>query len=187
MLIFLYFPLGLMAFSCAIAALVASIRFLRSKAFPFDSIADASVEVGLVLLAAHMGVGAVWDHAVSGRWWDWNVRLTAALACGLLYTGYLILRHAMEEPTQRATFCAVFSIFAFLNIPMLIVAVAWWAEQRPPTVAWGVYRVQSAGLPLLAALTAAAALLAFALVYLRVRQEETQRDLDSLRRTVHAF
>jgi heme exporter protein C len=187
MLVFLYWPLGLMAFCCAVAALVASIRFLRTRVFPLDSVSVASVEVGLALLAAHLGVGAVWDHAISGRWWDWNVRLTAALACGLLYTGYLILRHAMEEPTQRATFCAVFSIFAFLNIPMLIVAIAWWAERRPPTAAWGVFRVQSAGWPLLAALTGAAALLAFALVYLRARQEDAQRDLDSLRRTVHAF
>lgn len=187
MLIFLYWPLGLIAFGCATAALVASIWFLRTRVFPFDSISVASVEVGLVLLAAHLAVGAVWDHAISGHWWDWDVRLTAALACGLLYTGYLILRHAMEEPTQRATFCAVFSIFAFLNIPMSVVAVAWWTERRPPTAAWGVFHVQSAGWPLMAALTAAAALLAFVLVCLRARQEEAQRDLDSLRRTVHAF
>lgn len=187
MLVFLYWPLGVVAFGCAIVALAASLRFLRTKLLRLDSISVASVEVGLVLLAAHLAVGAVWEHAVSGHWWDWDARLTAALACGLLYTGYLILRHAMEEPTQRATFCAVFSIFAFLNVPMLIVAIAWWTERRPPTVAWGAFRVHSAGWPLMTGLTGAAGLLALALVYLRARQEESQRDLDSLRRTVHAF
>jgi heme exporter protein C len=134
------------------------------------------------LLAAHLGVGIVWDHAVSSRWWDWNVPLTSALACGLLYAGYLILRHAVEEPTQRATFCAVFSIFAFLNIPMLILAIAWWAERRPTPGTWAVLPIKPAGWLLRFAPNAAFALAAAALIVLRFRREEAHRERDARRR-----
>jgi len=34
----------------------------------------------------------------------WDARLTSALVCWILYAAYLMLRRAVEEPTQRATF-----------------------------------------------------------------------------------
>ena len=46
----------------------------------------------------------IWGRIIWGIWWTWDARLTSALVCWLLYAGYLMLRHAIEEPTQRATF-----------------------------------------------------------------------------------
>ena len=107
--VFFYAPLTVGAWFFAGAATVAAIRFLRTKSFPYDSLSVATIEVGLAMLGAGLCAGTIWERAISGRWWDWNPTLSAALACGLLYVGYLILRHAVEEPTQRATFSAACS------------------------------------------------------------------------------
>jgi heme exporter protein C len=162
--------LGIAACLCALVAMAASVRFLWTRAFPLDSVSVAAIEIGLAMLAGSL--------ASSGRAWDWSAGATAELACGLLYTGYLILRHAVEEPTQRAVFCAVFSIFAFFDIPIVAWAVNRWTSRHPHAPvpfapSW----------PLLAGLV----VLAVAAGAVRFQQEEARRELDSLRRTVHAF
>ena len=185
MLVYLYWPTGAMAAAFAAGAAVASIRFLRTRAFKFDSVSVAMVEAGMLLLALHLTVGVAWDHSISGRWWSWNVPLTSALACGLLYAGYLILRQSVEEPTQRATFCAAFSIFAFLDIPIVTLAVAWWWQKRPERASFPphgepVDRLLAAGA------TAAVALAGGALAFFRMRKEEARRERDAERRLQQA-
>ena len=48
-----------------------------------------------------------------------------------------MLRKAIEEPTQRATFAAVFSIFAFIDVPIVVFSIKWWRTQHPQPVFWG--------------------------------------------------
>jgi heme exporter protein C len=169
--------MGIVACLCAVLAAMASVCFLRTRQFQYDSISVAAIEVGLAMLAGSLGAGAVAEHAVSSRWWGWNPTQSAALACGLLYVGYLILRHAVEEPTQRAVFSAVFSIFAFFDIPIVAYAVVRWCSRHPQPPMALAPSISALGFLLLAA----------ALTVLRMRQEESRREIDSLRRTVHAF
>jgi heme exporter protein C len=179
-------PMAVVAALSALVAMLASVSFLARRDFRFDSWAVAATEVGLTFLAGSLAVGAVWGRVLSGRWWNWDAPLTSALACWLLYAGYLILRAAVEEPTQRAVFSAAFSIFAFIDIPIVVSGVRWWGAVHPEPVLWEGMR------PLrwewVAAVNAAGmALLAAAFMAARMRQEEQQRELDSLRRTLHAF
>lgn len=179
-------PMVLVAALAAFGAMLASARFLAFRDFRFDSWAVAATEVGLAFLAAALAVGTVWGRVLSGRWWNWDAPLTSALACWLLYAGYLILRAAVEEPTQRATFSAVFSILAFIDIPIVISGVRWWGAAHPAPVLWDGIRPSGWGWVALVN-GAAMALLALVLTAVRMRQEEQQRELDSLRRTLHAF
>ena len=186
-LVLFYAPMAAGAWLAAAVAMLASVRFLRRRNFPDDSLSVAAIEVGLMLLAGSLGAGTVWERAISGRWWDWNAPLTAALACGLLYVGYLILRHAVDEPTERAKFSAVFSVFVFLDIPVAALAVVWWCRKHPQPVMWsGLRWSPDLQLPL-ASNFLGLLLLAGALMAVRVRQEEAQRELDALRRRAHAF
>ena len=98
---------------------MASVLFLVTRNFKFDAVAVASTEVGLAFLAANLVTGSIWGRVIWGIWWTWDARLTSALVCWLLYAGYLMLRKAIEEPTQRATFAAVFNIFAFIDVPIV--------------------------------------------------------------------
>ncbi len=117
--------------------LLASILFLVTKNFKFDALAVAVTEVGLAFLAGNLITGSIWGRVAWGIWWAWDARLTSALVCWLLYAGYLMLRQAIEEPTQRATFAAVFSIFAFIDVPIVIFSIKWWRTQHPQPVFWG--------------------------------------------------
>src|SRR5215469_16212968 len=133
-IIFFHVPAAWTAIVAATASLILSIQFLRTKDFKYDAAAVAVTEVGLAFLAVNLVTGSIWGSVIWGIWWTWDVRLTSALVCWLLYAGYLMLRHAIEEPTQRATFAAVFSIFAFLDVPIVIMSIRWFRTQHPAPV-----------------------------------------------------
>jgi heme exporter protein C len=116
-IIFYHVPAAWTAFVGCFAALVASILYLVKRDLDYDAAAVAVTEAGLAFGAANLVSGMVWGRVIWGIWWTWDARLTSMLVCLLLYAGYLMLRHAIEEPTQRARIAAVFSIFAFADVP----------------------------------------------------------------------
>ena len=186
-IIFFHVPVAISAMLCAAVALIGSVMFLITRNFKYDALAVSVTEVGLAFLAANLVTGSIWGRIIWGIWWTWDARLTSALVCWLLYAGYLMLRRAIEEPTQRATFAAVFSVFAFIDVPIVIFSIKWWRTQHPQPVFWGGGSIPSDWY--LAALLNLLAIVLFGIVLtvLRLRQEEAQRELDSLRRTAHAF
>ncbi len=186
-IIFFHVPAAMTAMLCSFVALLASVGFLATKNFRFDALAVSVTEVGLAFLAANLVTGSIWGRVIWGIWWTWDARLTSALVCWLLYAGYLMLRRAIEEPTQRATVAAVFSIFAFVDVPIVIFSIKWWRTQHPQPVFWGGGSIpwdwyKTALLNLLAMI-----LFATVMMLIRLRQEETQREIDSLRRYAHAM
>ena len=98
-----------------------------------------------------------------------------------------MLRHAIEEPTQRATFAAVFSIFAFIDVPIVIFSIKWWRTQHPQPVFWGGGSIPKDWFALAGWNWLALILLAVVFAAVRLRQEESQREIDSLRRMAHAL
>jgi heme exporter protein C len=186
-IIFFHVPAAITAMLCSAVALVASVGFLLSKNFKFDAVAVSVTEVGLAFLAANLVTGSIWGRIIWGIWWTWDARLTSALVCWLLYAGYLMLRHAIEEPTQRATIGAVFNIFAFVDVPIVIFSIKWWRTQHPQPVFWGGGSIDPAYYSTFLWNLLAMALLGAVLVMIRLRQEETQREIDSLRRYAHAM
>jgi heme exporter protein C len=186
-IIFFHVPVAITAMLCSAMALIGSVMFLLTRNFKYDAMAVSVTEVGLAFLAANLVTGSIWGRVIWGIWWTWDARLTSALVCWLLYAGYLMLRRAIEEPTQRATFAAVFSIFAFIDVPIVIFSIKWWRTQHPQPVFWGGGSIP--GDWYLAALLNLLAMILFGIVLTvaRLRQEEAQREIDSLRRTAHAF
>ena len=169
-------------------ALITSVLFLITKKFKYDAIAVASTEVGVAFLSMGMVLGSLWARPVWGIWWTWDARLTTTAILWLLYLGYLMLRHAIEEPTQRANFAAVFSIFAFLDVPIVYFSIRWWRTQHPAPVFFS----QNGSFPhdwtvVLDWTILAVLMFAALIVCVRLRQEEDQRELDYLRRLAHAF
>ena len=186
-IIFFHVPAAWTAFVGFFSALVASILYLASKNLRYDAVAVSVTEVGLAFGAANLVTGMIWGRIIWGIWWTWDWRLTSMLVCWLLYAGYLMLRRAVEEPTQRAKVSAVFSIFAFADVPIVFFSIKWWRTQHPQPVFWGGGSIPgewyaTALLNLLAMI-----LLAIVLCAIRLRQEETQREIDSLRRYAHAM
>jgi len=158
--------------AAAVVAAVASVLFLRTRNFLYDSLALAATEIGLLLLAAGILSGVAANRVAGRLWWTWDARLTAALVCWLLYAPYLMLRNAIEEPSRRAASAAVLSVFAIFDAPLIGVSVYWWLARRgaaaPIAAGWMI-------LPM--------ALLGAALAWSRLRKEQRRRAADAERRT----
>jgi len=185
-IIFFHVPAAITAMLCASVTLITSVAYLLTKSLRYDAISVAVTEVGLAFLAANLVTGSIWGRIIWGIWWTWDARLTSALVCWLLYAGYLMLRHAIEEPTDRARISAVFNLFAFVDVPIVIFSIKWWRTQHPQPVFWGGGSIDPA-MYLTAVLNLVAlVLLGVVLSLIRLRQEEVQREIDSIRRYAHA-
>ncbi|HXA07161.1 MAG TPA: cytochrome c biogenesis protein CcsA [Bryobacteraceae bacterium] len=187
-IIFFHVPAAIAAMTGSAVALVASVLFLIKKDFFYDSLAVAVTEVGLAFLAVNLVTGSIWARVIWGVWWAWDPRLTSALVCWVLYAGYLILRQALEEPTQRATFAAVYSIFAFTDVPIVYFSIRWWRTIHPQPVFFS----QNGSFPADWSAALRVNMLALFLFYavltmIRLRQEQALREIDYLRRTAHAM
>jgi heme exporter protein C len=190
-IIFFHVPLAITAFVCGTVACVASILYLIKKDMKYDTVAVSVTEVGLAFLAGNLITGSIWARVIWGIWWAWDVRLTSALVCWILYASYLMIRHAVEEPTQRANLAAVVSIFAFLDIPIVILSIRLFRTQHPGPV----FLSSTGSFPhdctmiIFGPLGNQIALLMLAAVMTMVRlgQEQAQREIYALRREAHAF
>lgn len=185
-IMFFHIPAAMMDFTMYFVALVASIGFLVTKKYSYDSVAVAAVEVGTMFCALNLITGSIWGREAWGIWWAWDGRMTSQLICFLLYAGYLILRPAIEDPTQRATFAAVLAIFSYADVPIVYFSIQWWRTQHPSPVLTTGGLAPGMAQPLIL-MTVAFALLGTALLMVRLQQESMSREIDSLRRQAHAL
>jgi heme exporter protein C len=187
-MIFIHVPAAIGAYIFYTVAVTSSIAFLIRRNFFYDSLAVACVEVGTTLTLVNLVTGSLWGKIIWGIWWAWDLRMTTQLMCFLLYLGYLLLRPAVAEPTQRGVMSAIVAIFAFADIPIVIMAIRLRdvRTQHPAPV------LETGGLdpswwpPFLIGILAVA-VIGTALVLVRLHQETSQREIDSLRRELHAI
>ena len=187
-MLFIHVPAAINAYIFYAVAVVASIAFLIKRNFFYDSLAVACVEVGTVLTLVNLVTGSLWGKVIWGIWWAWDLRMTTQLMCFLLYLGYLLLRPAVSEPTQRGVMSAIVAIFAFADIPIVVMAIRLRdvRTQHPSPV------LETGGLdptwvpPFLMGILAVF-LIGTALVLVRLHQETSQREIDSVRRELHAI
>jgi heme exporter protein C len=120
------------AFGCALAYL------LRGDP-AWDARLEAAVEIGVVLGALLCFQGATWAKPTWGVWWDWDPRLTTTAVLVFAFAGILALRHLVDDPVRRATWSAVATIIAFVDVPIVYFSVKWWnslhqLQSSPETV-----------------------------------------------------
>jgi heme exporter protein C len=188
-IMFFHVPAAFVFMASAFAALVGSVMFLSRKNFRYDAFAASVTEVGLVFGAINLVTGMIWARIIWGIWWAWDARLTFMLISWLMYGGYLMLRQAIDEPTQRARYAAVLSILTFPGVIINWKAIDWWRTQHPGPVL--TIRGNSEGLPstweaVLWWNVLAIMLIAVVMLFVRMHQEGLRRELDALRREAHA-
>ena len=188
-IIFFHVPAAFAFMLGAFVSLVASVLFLAKKDFRYDAFAAATTEVALVFGAINLITGMIWARVIWGIWWAWDARLTSMLISWLMYAGYLMLRQAIDEPTQRARFAAVLSILTFPGVIITWKAIDWWRTQHPGPV----LSIRGAGGAMDPAMeralylnVLAVILVAVVMLAVRMRQEGLRRELDALRREAHA-
>jgi len=186
-IIFIHVPAAITAYCLYGVAVIASVGFLIKRNFVMDSLAVSCVEVAQVFTLVNLVTGSIWGRIIWGIWWTWDLRLTSQLMCFLLYLGYLLLRPAVSDPTQRGVMSAILAIFAAADIPLVVMAIRLKnvRTQHPQPV------LETGGLdpsfvaPFVVSMVALM-LIGTALVLIRLQQESTRREIDSLRRELHA-
>jgi heme exporter protein C len=170
-------------------ALVFSVLYLTSGEFRYDSLAASIVEVSLVFSVVNIVTGSIWARIIWGIWWTWDYRLTSALVCVLIFSGYLMLRRAIDEPTQRARLSSALCIFGCVDVVIVWKSIEWFRNQHPSPVLdfrTGGGHMDPAMQSVFYSNFYAILMVAIALVLIRTRQESTAREIDSLRRLAHA-
>jgi heme exporter protein C len=120
------------AFVCALMSL------FRSE-WKWDARMEATIEVGVVLSTLLCMQGSIWARPTWGVWWDWDPRLTTTAVLVLAFGAILALRRFVDDPVRRATWSAVATIIAAVDVPIVYYSVRWWnslhqTQSSPQTV-----------------------------------------------------
>ncbi len=188
-IIYIHLPTIFTGFLGFMVALVSSILYLTKGDMKYDSLAAGVTEVSLVFAAIVLVTGSIWARIIWGVWWAWEPRLTSMLICWLTYAGYLMLRRAIDEPAQRARLSAVVSIFGFVEVIIVYKAIDWFRTLHPQavlSVRGGGGMAKGMEGPIYWNWLAFVCL-ATAMVMIRMKQDETSREIDSLRREAHLY
>ncbi len=101
---------------------IASIMFLKNGKRKWDILALSSAEIGVLFITLTIITGAIWAKPVWGAWWTWDPQLTTTFILWILYIVYLVLRSVAGENIRQAKFAAVFSIIAFIDLPIVYIS-----------------------------------------------------------------
>ncbi len=188
-IIFFHVPAAITGFVGYFVALAFSVSYLSSGNLKYDSLAASVTEVALVFSCVNIVMGSIWARVIWGIWWTWDARLTSTLISILIYSGYLMLRRAIDEPTQRARLSAALSIFGCVDVVIIWKSIEWFRTQHPApvlSIRTGGGDIDPAMEHMIYYNLFAILLLAASMVLVRSRQESTSREIDSLRRMANA-
>ncbi|MGV3704812.1 MAG: cytochrome c biogenesis protein CcsA, partial [Arcticibacter sp.] len=116
----LYFHVP-MWFSMVILYLISviySVKYLSSGDENHDLKAVEFVNTGVVFGFLGLVTGMIWGNFTWGSPWPNDPKMNSSAISTLMYLAYLVLRNSLEEEQKRAKISAVYNIFAF---PVMIV------------------------------------------------------------------
>jgi heme exporter protein C len=189
-IMFFHVPAAIIGLLGVFVALALNLLYLTSRNLRYDSLAASVTEVALIFALVNIVTGSIWARIIWGIWWTWDYRLTSALVLILIYCGYLMMRRAIDEPTQRARLSAAFSIFGSVDAIIVYKSIEWFRTQHPaPVLSFrtGGGTMDPAMEHMLFMNFYALMMIAVVFVLIRTRQESTAREIDSLRRIANAY
>ena len=134
-----YFHVGSawVASAAFFVALLSGIMFLRKPNRHFDTIAVASVEIGLVFTTMTIASGSIWGRPAWNTWWIWSPRLTSITVLWLVYAAYFMLRGAIEDEDRRGRFSAVYAIAGFVTVIITFYSIRLLRDIHPALIGSG--------------------------------------------------
>ncbi|MBT6163623.1 MAG: cytochrome c biogenesis protein CcsA [Crocinitomicaceae bacterium] len=129
----LHVPMWFTMFVLMGIAFVASIKQLAtSRSMVEDEKAEASVKAGLLFGILGLITGSVWARFTWGAWWVDDPQLNGALVTVLVYSGYIVLRNSIDNAPLRARLSAVYNLFAFIILIILLMVLPRFTESLHP-------------------------------------------------------
>jgi heme exporter protein C len=118
----LYFhvPMWMGMLTVFVVSVFYSLRYLRDGKEEYDLAAVECVNTGIMFYALGFLTGMLWAKFTWGEFWSGDPKQNSAAIAFLLYCAYLVLRNAIDEEQKRAKISAIYNIFAF---PIMIVLI----------------------------------------------------------------
>jgi heme exporter protein C len=101
-------------------SVVYSIKYLNSNDENCDLIAVESVNTGLIFSVVGLLSGMIWAKFTWGDYWPNDPKLNSAAIATLMYLAYVVLRGSLDEEQKRAKISAIYNIFAY---PIMVVLI----------------------------------------------------------------
>lgn len=127
-----------------LVAMICGILFLRRPQKKWDTMAMASVEIGLVFISMAIVSGSVWGKPAWNTWWLWSPRLTIVTIMWLAYAAYFMLRGAIEDEERRGRFAAVYVIVSFVTVILTFASIRILRDIHPVVFGGAVESAQGA-------------------------------------------
>ena len=177
---YFHMPVAITSFIALAFAGYYAVRFLMTKNRRFDTCSKIAMEIALLFVACTMITGDLWTRFEWGVWWTWDPRLTTYLILMLIIIAYFILRNAIDEPERRATYGAVLSIIALIDVPICFMVTRLIPSSIHPVVVREGGMSADMGITLMFCLVGIM-LIAFALYRFRFRQVRLTERVEALK------
>jgi len=116
--VYFHVPMWFAMLLMYLISVVYSIRYLSSGKPEDDFVAVESVNVGVVFCVFGLLSGMLWANITWGDPWPNDPKLNSSAIASLMYLAYLVLRNALDEEQKRGKLAAIYNIFAF---PIMLV------------------------------------------------------------------
>lgn len=100
-----------------------SVMVLKNPSMKNDIGAEVSSRLGMWFCLLATVTGAVFARHAWGGYWNWDPRQTSIVVLMLIYMAYFGLRSAISDPDKRMRVAAVYAIFAFFTVPLLMFVI----------------------------------------------------------------
>ena len=110
-------------FALLICSCVYSIKYLIRKDIVDDYRASSLTTVSIVFGIAGLLTGSMWAKHTWGAYWTDDIKLNMTAVAMLIYLSYWILRASLSDPDARARLSAVFNVFAFASLMVLVMVI----------------------------------------------------------------
>ncbi|MGN0004091.1 MAG: cytochrome c biogenesis protein CcsA [Sphingobacterium composti] len=116
--VYFHVPMWFTMLILYLISVIYSIKYLNTNDMRHDVMAVEAVNVGIVFCGFGLLTGMLWANITWGEPWPNDPKLNGSAIATLMYLAYLVLRNALEEEQKRAKISAVYNIFAF---PIMVV------------------------------------------------------------------
>jgi heme exporter protein C len=127
-IMYLHVPCAWTALLALTFAFFCALVFLLRRSWRADARLEASLEAGVVYSLLLCLQGALWAKPTWGVYWAWDPRLTTTAVMLFAFFGIIALRNFVLDPMRRATWSAVATIVAYINVPLVYFSVRLWSS-----------------------------------------------------------
>ena len=90
------------------------------------------MKVGLWFGVLGLLTGSLWARFTWGAWWVDDPQLNGAFVTVMVYAGYLVLRGSVQDAKLRARLAAVYNLFGFCLLVVLLMVLPRFTESLHP-------------------------------------------------------